>query len=37
MMVVTIGALTAVPKDVLEAAEVDGATRWQRLGPSRCR
>ena len=31
MMVVTIGALTAVPKDVLEAAEVDGATRWQRL------
>ena len=28
MMVVTIGALTAVPKDVLEAAEVDGATRW---------
>ena len=31
MMVVTLGALTAVPKDVLEAAEVDGATRWQRL------
>jgi len=31
MMVVTIGALTSVPKDVLEAAEVDGATRWQRL------
>jgi arabinogalactan oligomer/maltooligosaccharide transport system permease protein len=31
MMVVTIGALTAVPKDVLEAAEVDGASRWQRL------
>lgn len=31
MMVVTIGALTGVPKDVLEAAEVDGATRWQRL------
>jgi arabinogalactan oligomer/maltooligosaccharide transport system permease protein len=31
MMVVTMGALTAVPKDVLEAAEVDGATRWQRL------
>lgn len=31
MMVVTIGALTAVPRDVLEAAEVDGATRWQRL------
>jgi arabinogalactan oligomer / maltooligosaccharide transport system permease protein len=31
MMVVTIGALTAVPDDVLEAAKVDGATRWQRL------
>ena len=31
MMVVTMGALTAVPKEVLEAAEVDGATRWQRL------
>jgi arabinogalactan oligomer/maltooligosaccharide transport system permease protein len=31
MMVVTIGAITAVPQDVLEAAEVDGATAWQRL------
>ena len=31
MMVVTLGALTAVPQDVLEAAEVDRATRWQRL------
>jgi len=31
MMVVTLGALTAVPDDVLEAARVDGATRWQRL------
>jgi arabinogalactan oligomer/maltooligosaccharide transport system permease protein len=31
MMVVTIGALTSVPRDVLEAAEVDGASRWQRL------
>ncbi len=31
MMVVTIGALTAVPSDVLEAAEVDGATRLQRF------
>src|SRR5262249_33129915 len=29
MMVVTLGALTAVPEDVLEAAKVDGATRWQ--------
>jgi arabinogalactan oligomer/maltooligosaccharide transport system permease protein len=31
MMVVTVAALTSVPKDVLEAAEVDGATGWQRL------
>jgi len=31
MMVVTMGALTAVPDDVLEAAKVDGATRFQRL------
>ena len=31
MMVVTLGALTSVPEDVLEAAKVDGATRWQRL------
>jgi arabinogalactan oligomer/maltooligosaccharide transport system permease protein len=31
MMVVTLGALTSVPADVLEAAKVDGATRWQRL------
>jgi arabinogalactan oligomer/maltooligosaccharide transport system permease protein len=31
MMVVTLGALTTVPDDVLEAAKVDGATRWQRL------
>ena len=31
MMVVTLGALTSVPADVLEAAEVDGACRWQRL------
>jgi arabinogalactan oligomer/maltooligosaccharide transport system permease protein len=31
MMVVTLGALTSIPKDVLEAAEVDGATRVQRF------
>ena len=31
MMVVTLAALTAVPGDVLEAAEVDGATRLQRF------
>jgi arabinogalactan oligomer/maltooligosaccharide transport system permease protein len=29
MMVVVMGALTSIPKDVLEAAEVDGATRFQ--------
>ena len=31
MMVVVLGALTSIPKDVLEAAEVDGATHWQRF------
>ncbi len=31
MMVVTLGALAAVPREVLEAAEVDGATKWQRF------
>lgn len=31
MMVVTLAALTAVPRDVLEAADVDGATRWERF------
>lgn len=31
LMVITMGAITSVPKDVLEAAEVDGATRWQRM------
>jgi arabinogalactan oligomer / maltooligosaccharide transport system permease protein len=29
--VVTLGALTGVPDDVLEAAKVDGATRFERL------
>lgn len=29
MMVVVMGALTSIPKDVLEAAEVDGASRFQ--------
>lgn len=29
MMVVVMGALTSISKDVLEAAEVDGATRFQ--------
>lgn len=31
MMVVTMGAITSISKDVLEAAEIDGATRWQRV------
>ncbi|HJL16602.1 MAG TPA: extracellular solute-binding protein [Sandaracinaceae bacterium LLY-WYZ-13_1] len=31
MMVVTLGALTAIPKDVYEAAAVDGANAWQRF------
>ncbi len=31
MMVVTLGALASIPREVLEAAEVDGATRWQRF------
>ena len=31
MMVVTLGALTSIPKEVMEAAEIDGATRWQRF------
>ncbi len=31
MMVVTLGALSSIPKDLYEAAAVDGATRWQRF------
>jgi arabinogalactan oligomer/maltooligosaccharide transport system permease protein len=31
IMVVTMSALTTVPREVLDAASVDGATRWQRL------
>lgn len=31
MMVIAIAALTGVPRDVLEAAEVDGASRWERF------
>lgn len=31
MMVMTLGALQAIPRDLEEAAEVDGATRWQRF------
>ena len=29
MMVVSLGALQSIPQDVYEAAEVDGASRWQ--------
>lgn len=32
MMVVTLGALAAIPKDLYEAASVDGATAWQQFG-----
>jgi arabinogalactan oligomer/maltooligosaccharide transport system permease protein len=31
MMVVTLGALTSIPKDLYEAAGVDGATPWQQF------
>jgi arabinogalactan oligomer/maltooligosaccharide transport system permease protein len=31
MMVVTLGALARIPRELEEAAALDGATRWQRL------
>jgi arabinogalactan oligomer/maltooligosaccharide transport system permease protein len=31
MMVVTLGALQAIPRDLTEAAEVDGASAWERF------
>jgi len=31
MMVVILGALQSIPKDMYEAAEVEGASRWQQL------
>lgn len=31
MMVVILGALQSIPKDMYEAAEVEGATRWQQM------
>lgn len=31
MMVVSLGALQSIPRDLDEAAEVDGASRWQRF------
>jgi ABC-type sugar transport system permease subunit len=31
MMVVALGALESIPRDMIEAAEVDGASAWQRF------
>jgi len=31
MMVITLGALTSIPRDIYEAAAVDGANAWQRF------
>ena len=31
MMVVSLGALQSIPEELYEAAEVDGATRWQKF------
>jgi arabinogalactan oligomer/maltooligosaccharide transport system permease protein len=31
MMVVSLGALTAIPKDLYEAAELDGASAWHKF------
>ncbi len=31
MMVVALGALQSIPRDLYEAADVDGATRWQQF------
>ncbi len=31
MMVVTLGALQTIPRDLEQAAEVDGASKWQRF------
>ncbi|MFH1809570.1 MAG: extracellular solute-binding protein [Pseudomonadota bacterium] len=31
MMVITLGALQSIPTDLYEAADLDGATRWQRF------
>ena len=31
MMIMILAGLQAMPKEVLEAAEVDGATPWQRF------
>ena len=34
MMVVTLGALQSIPRDLEQAAEIDGASGWQRFGIS---
>ena len=31
MMVVSLGALQSIPKDLYEAAQVDGANKWQQF------
>ncbi len=31
MMVITLGALQSIPKDLYEAADVDGASNWQKF------
>lgn len=31
MMVIALGALQSIPKDLYEAADIDGATRWQKF------
>ena len=31
MMIVALGGLQSIPNDLYEAAEVDGATRWQQF------
>jgi arabinogalactan oligomer/maltooligosaccharide transport system permease protein len=31
MMVVSLGALQSIPKELYEAASIDGATRWQQF------
>jgi arabinogalactan oligomer/maltooligosaccharide transport system permease protein len=31
MMVVTLGALQSIPKELYEAADIDGANRWQKF------
>ena len=31
MMVIALGALQSIPSDIYEAADVDGATRWQQF------